>query len=242
MRIKKKKAILFIGLVVLLIASLIVYYGKKYDIAFFHKGLKEGEINYTIKYYENGKDDLFISLLPSSMKIKFKNKSSFGEMKAFWGIFKSNYISNYKTKTNSCLFNAMGQKLNLETKFEEPSLGFDELPGISIMKTKDKKLIAGYNCKKAIATYGSTKKDSIIIYYTEDILIYKPNWNNPFKEIDGVLMEFEAMMMGIRMKCTATKVDKVKVPDSDFEVPAGYTKVTKAEMENFINKLKVNNK
>ncbi|MBI5217456.1 MAG: hypothetical protein HY958_00810 [Bacteroidia bacterium] len=207
----------------------------------FKKGINEGVIHYNITYIKGDKDNPIIEILPEKTTIKFKNNSSCAQFKGFLGFFETTYISNFSKKTNSCLFKALDKKIHLETKFNEPSLGLDDLPNLKLQKTNDTKIIAGYKCKRVFASYGEAQKDTFSIYYTDDILIYNPNWNNPFKEIQGVLMEFRGGMMKIQMKCIASKVEEVKIADSEFQVPAGYKNVSREEFEKILNNLMKNN-
>lgn len=226
---------------VLFTASLIIFFVfQSCNITFFQKGIKEGTIHYDITYFVSDNENPLIALLPTTMTIKFKNNSSCGQIEGWMGIFKSSYISNFEKKTNSSLLKVMDKKYNFEVKFGEPSFGFDDIPGLKIIPTSDVKVIAGYKCKRAKITIEGAKLDTFSIYYTKDILINNPNWNNPFKSIDGVLMEFQASMRNIRMKCVASKVEGLKVPDSEFQVPAGYKTVNREDMEKVIGELMKN--
>ena len=44
-------------------------------------------------------------------------------------------------------------------------------------------------------------------------------------------------MFDITTKLTAIRVEKIEIADEEFEVPAGYEKVSKEEMEEVINNL-----
>ena len=96
------------------------------------------------------------------------------------------------------------------------------------------KEIAGYVCKKAKVTWDDLSFD---VFYTDEIKITDPNWNNPFNEIDGVLLQYQFDMFGIKTKITAETVEKIDVEDETFDIPADYKTVTKAEMEDVINQL-----
>lgn len=211
------------------------------ESSIFTKGLKEGTIHYEISYFESDKDNPLITLLPTTMTIKFKNNSSVGAIEGWLGVFKSSYISNYETKKNHSLLKVMDKKFNYETNFNEPNFGFDEMPGLNVEITNQTKVIAGYTCKRAIATYGKEKKDTFSVYYTNDILISNPNWNNPFKTIDGVLMEFQSSMRNVMMKCVAVKVENNDIADTEFQVPAGYKTVSRQEFEKVVSDLMKNN-
>ncbi|HBX49642.1 MAG: hypothetical protein A2275_11420 [Bacteroidetes bacterium RIFOXYA12_FULL_35_11] len=219
--------------------GLLVFFGC--DSSIFKKGIDEGQITYNITYFQSDDENPLVSLLPTTMVIKFKDNSSIGIIEGWMGLFKSSYISNFKKKTNTSTFKVMDKKLAFETKFDEENFGFDPFPSLKIEHTTDEKMISGYKCKRAIATVGEEKKDTFSIYYTDDIKINNPNWNTPFKEIAGVLMEFQAGMRGVQMKCVACKVEDLEIKDEEFEIPANYKKVSKEEFEKVINDLMKNN-
>ena len=197
--------------------GLLVFFGC--DSSIFKKGIDEGQITYNITYFQSDDENPLVSLLPTTMVIKFKDNSSIGIIEGWMGLFKSSYISNFKKKTNTSTFKVMDKKLAFETKFDEENFGFDPFPSLKIEHTTDEKMISGYKCKRAIATVGEEKKDTFSIYYTDDIKINNPNWNTPFKEIAGVLMEFQAGMRGVQMKCVACKVEDLEIKDEEFEIP-----------------------
>lgn len=235
------KRFLFIIIPVVFIIFLVVFINfQSCNSSFFKKGIKEGMIHYDITYFESDSENPLIALLPTTMTIKFKNNSSSGQIEGWMGIFKSSYISNFDKKINSSLLKVMDKKYNFEVKFGEPSFGFDDIPGLKIEHTKDVKVIAGYKCKRAKIIVEGAKPDTFSVYFTNDILIHNPNWNTPFKSIDGVLMEFQASMRNVRMKCVATKVEESKIPDTEFQVPAGYKTVNREDMEKVIGELMKN--
>ena len=74
------------------------------------------------------------------------------------------------------------------------------------------------------------------MYYTEDLKIKDANWNTPFKDVKGVLMEYQICMFGINTKIVSQEIEKIKVDDSEFNIPDGYTSVDKKKIENTVAK------
>jgi len=128
----------------------------------------------------------------------------------------------------------MNKKYLYQVEGTTDGFGFDPMKDKKIELTDETKEIAGYNCKKANITWKGNKFE---IFYTDEISIEDPNWNNPFPEIEGILLEYQYEMFEIKTRVTATKVSKEEVPDSEFEIPEGYEKVSKKEMEAVINDL-----
>ncbi len=153
-------------------------------------------------------------------------------------IFSLEGIRNVKDKTCSALFKVLGKRFVFtEHELKQVVFGYDPYEGMKLVPTNETKKIAGYLCKKVKVTFPDKKYEDFDIYYTNEIKIDKPNWNNPFYQIDGVLMEYQIVMFGIRTKIVADSVAFIKVDDSEFEVPVDYKEVTKEAMEEEINKL-----
>lgn len=218
---------------VIIFAFLSVFFLNACDNIKFFKGneISEGEIIYDIEYLESEADNPLMSILPTEMTLRFKDNSSVGMIEGWLGVFRASYISDYEKKMNSSLLKIMGKKYNNQSKFGDISYGFDKMPGIKIVKTQETKEIAGFKCKKAKVEFPNKEMNPFDIYYTEQIKINNPNWNNPFSEINGVLLEFQVEMRGIRMILKAKSVEQKDIPDEEFLVPEDYALVSKDSLE-----------
>ncbi len=195
------------------------------------KKISEGKIVYNIEYLDDESDNPLISLLPKTMEIKFKNNNTVTNIEGFFGTFKLRFISDVETKTNYSILRIMDKKYIQTVAFGEEPAGY-EMPDFTIEETNEKVEIAGYKCHVAIIN--SEGKEPIKLYYTYDIKIKNPNANNPFSEIDGVLMGFQVKLTGLNMKFEAKKVVEEIVDDSEFAVPDDYKEVTKEELEEIL--------
>ncbi len=189
------------------------------------KGENEGTIKYDIKFNEDErKKNEIIDLLPETMKYYFKNRSSVSEI-SYMGVFRTAYISNVKAKTNSVLFYFMPQKYSSSTKFGEKTLGFDPMPGIIITKTKETKNIKGLKAYKAHVSFEDPTQEEYDIWYTKEFKVKDPNWHTPYREIDGVLLDYRIKMKGISMHMTINSFDDAPIDTAKFSVPDSYKKV-----------------
>jgi GLPGLI family protein len=99
---------------------------------------------------------------------------------------------------------------------------------MSIIFTDAEDTIAGYPCKKAIAIYSGLAKPEVELWYTTAISMDRPNWFGPYSEVPGVLLQYEMIQYGMRMKLRACKVTPgsmdqqrlVRKPDHDLVEPA----------------------
>jgi len=222
-----KQAILFFSLVGVLFfnsCSKIDYSGK----------VKEGIIEYDIEYL-NSTEVSVSNLLPKRMVIKFKNNNTINKIESFSGIVSFTHLSNYKKKKHVTLVKLLNKKFQYHEENTLSSLNFESLPGMKLIPTDEYTKIAGYNCRKVRATFEDSTDASFDIYYTNEIKIANPNRNTPYKEIEGVLLQFDVKMYNFNVRFKANSIQKCKVSDSEFAVPVDYKMVNKDTMEEIIN-------
>jgi len=195
--------------------------------------VSEGEILYRIEYLDSERDNPLIALLPTKMTTFFRENSSFTLIEGFFGTFKLGYILNFKDRVNCSMLQILDKKYMYQAGLTEMAFGYGKMEDLSIDFSEKTKKIAGYNCKHAIAVYNDDR-DTIQLYYTTDIALLHPNQNNPFNEINGVLMEFSVNLANINMKFVADKVVAKKVAWDVFKKPDGYLSVSESEMNKIV--------
>ena len=192
---------------------------------------KEGEIHYDIQYLENDLKKISTDLLPKKMVTKYKNNTYSFEIEGFFGLFNIKNIVNPKTSVNETRLTVLNKKYFYSAEFDEFAVGFGQMPEINIQYSEETKMICGISCKKAIITFPGNEKDTLEIYYTEDIPIKNPNRTTPYQKIDGVLMEFYLDLQNVEMKLTANAVYDKKLTKTAFMRKEGFKKATRPYME-----------
>jgi len=136
-------------------------------------------------------------------------------------------------KTVTTVMNMMGQKIYYTETQEEVNADMGDDKSVSIDMKDETKEIAGYECQKAVVTVIDGKNEMFFtVYFTDEIGSAALNIDNPyFSDIPGAMLEFAIDTGGGKMKMEAISVDKKNIDDSEFEVPEGYEKKTKEEME-----------
>ena len=124
------------------------------------------------------------------------------------------------------LMDMMGQKMKMtmdKKQYDTKKLSPDSY---TVTVTEDTKVIAGYNCKKAIIKTKDGK--SFFAYFTKEISRgEKSTYDGPYSKIDGMLMEYTMEQKGNTMTMSCTSVDFKPVADDMFTVPeTGYTEMT----------------
>lgn len=198
------------------------------------KNINEGIIEFEVTYLDDERQNPLIALLPTNMTLKFKDNSTVSHIEGFFGTFRLTYISDSKKGINASLLKVLDKKYIYEVDTTQQAFGYEAMRNLKIENTGKTKLVAGYACQEAKFICEEISKEPLMIYYTNEIEISNPNTNNPFRQINGVLLEFQVKLNDINMKFVAKKVKRENIEDKDFEVPAGYLKVTKAEMEKIL--------
>ena len=194
---------------------------------------KEGLIHYELVYLDGENSSPIITFLPNDMTYAFKAGKTIQKVEGWGGVFKMTGISDCKSDSVTALMKILGEKKKYKCRIGEDNFGYAPLKDLEYEYLDDEKEIAGYNCKKVIA---HNKNASYELYYTNDIDIKNPNWNTPFKEVDGILMEYQISMFGIKTKITAQEVEFKKIKNSEFSIPDDYKSVNKNDIEETVYK------
>lgn len=193
----------------------------------------KGIITYKISYPGSELDAQTKAMLPKMLTYKIKGNLAKTEME-MGGMGRQMQIINGDEKVVYTLIDMMGKKISFKMTEEEINKELENEPNVTVDYFDETKEIAGYECKKAVINMDNDgTKSSFIVYYTDELGGQSLNFdNNMFKEIDGVLMEFEIIEGNMKMKMEAVSVKKENVPDSEFVVPDDFEEMTKEEMQN----------
>jgi len=190
-----------------------------------NNAISEGQIVFNIKYSKAlTKNWSFI--LPKNMTMSFKDNKYKIETSAR-GFMNSSLISDCNKKQ---LIMTLEMGLNkiyavLDEKTTNEML--DLYPEYEIVKSNLKEKIISYPCNIYYGVFENIDdgKD-VTLYSTNDIEIKESNWCNQFKDVDGLLLKYQANQFGIDMTFTAdTLYSNISIADSIFDIPAKFKKV-----------------
>jgi hypothetical protein len=108
---------------------------------------------------------------------------------------------------------------------------------LTFKETNETKMIAGYKCKKVIATKVSDPSVTFDVYYTPDIGSENSNELTPYKELKGMPLDYRVLRLGLEMHFVATCVKSEEIKDSDFDVPSYYKILNRPEFDKEFNRL-----
>jgi GLPGLI family protein len=189
----------------------------------------KGVITYRITVEGSAVTDEMKTMMPKTMIMSIVGNKSRSEMVMSMG--KTISITDGDAKTAITLMDMMGQKIAIQSNYEEIMKEIGDAPEAKVEVTGETKEIAGYTCKKAVVSIPAEDQE-IIVYFTEELGTGAINFDNPqFKDINGVMLEFEMPNAEFTMKFEATSVEKKNVPESDFTIPDGYQIKTKEELK-----------
>ena len=197
------------------------------------KFISEGVIEYEASVVD--KEHPMAGLAPNGMSMFFKNDLFCSEMTTM-GVFTSKFVANPHNKTFTTMVKVFDMK-NACIEDEKQIKAEMDAYKFSFEETKETKVIAGYKCKKVIATNVADPSDKFDVYYTDELDVKKANYSTPYEGIKGLVMQFRLQKFGMEMEFKAKSVRKEEIPDNMFELPGFYKVITKAEMDAFFKSI-----
>ena len=191
----------------------------------------EGIIAYNVTYPKMDKHNLMFDFMPKKMVLKFKDDKYKTSLSAGMGMFKTNFIVDQEADSYSQMVKLINKKYILTLEGTEINESLSHMPAFHIEHTGETKKILNYVCKKAIITVDNESNDAFTVYYTNKIQLNDPNWNNQFKGINGVMLEYQYEKYGICMKFEAKNIKFTEIEDSEFEIDEKYEHVSEVEMD-----------
>jgi GLPGLI family protein len=143
-------------------------------------------------------------------------------------MFSSVTIYDSKTGTGVLLKEVNGQKLLIRLNEENWNQKNKRYANLNFIKTKETKTIAGYFCVQAKASTADGLE--ITVYYTRDLVPENKYYDPPFRNLDGLPLEYELNKGNLHIRYNLATVNLNPVPASKFDIPtSGYRELTYEE-------------
>ncbi len=186
----------------------------------------KGTITYQVTYPEANISAAQAASMPQSVTMKFNGNKTRAEINM--SELSQVLLLDSDAKSTIVLVNINGQKAAINPKKGERSLGKEPV----VEPAGESKEIAGYVCKKANIHFGDEKSKAspIEVYYSDEIGNNKVFYDNEYRNLIGIPLEFKYKMQGMNMLLTATKVESGRVANREFEVPSDYKEMTPEEL------------
>ena len=143
-------------------------------------------------------------------------------------LFSSVTIYDSKTGSGVLLKEVNGQKLLIRLNEENWNEKNKRFTNLSFTKTNETKTIAGYFCSQARAS--TPDGFEITVFYTHDLVPEDKFYDPPFKNLDGLPLEYELKKGNLHIKYSLVSINLNPVPASKFDIPtSGYRELTYEE-------------
>ncbi len=171
--------------------------------------------------------------LPSEADITAKRERVRTEMDA--GELYQIKISDSDEMSVATVLEVLREKYVIHKTPEDIRQNLEELPDPQINFTNETKEILGYTCKKAEAVYYDQHGDPVTsdIYYTEEIPGGPFNFDMPYNEIPGLMLEYEIRVGNLNMRYEATSIKSrwgLFISNRNFRVPRDAKEITYEEL------------
>jgi GLPGLI family protein len=196
----------------------------------------EGIVEYDVTYLSNS-SEIPTHVLPKKVILRFQGNKANTSIEGFMGLFSLTNISDLKSRSNILLLKVMDNRYYYSSKANDASFIFEGLENMEVVFDTEEKVIAGYNCKKAIVSLPDTTIAPFEVYYNDEIGVRSPNRTNPYYQVDGVLMQFNINVKGIEMQLVASSFKDEKQDDEYFKIPKGYKSVSRNKIDKLITGL-----
>jgi len=101
---------------------------------------------------------------------------------------------------------------------------------ITFKYLEEYKVIAGYNCQKAIGSLNDSAKTTFTVYFTKELVPVNTDFQYLNRNLPGLAMEYEVIKGGDIHTYTVSKINFDPVPATKFETPTtGYRVLTYEE-------------
>ena len=142
--------------------------------------------------------------------------------------FSSITIYDSKAGSGVLLKEVNGQKLLIRMNEENWNQKNRRFMNLNFTKTNETKTIAGYFCSQAKAS--TPDGFEITVFYTHDLVPENKSYDPPFKNLDGLPLEYELVKGNLHIKYTLASMNLNPVAASKFDIPtSGYREMTYEE-------------
>ena len=193
------------------------------------KTLSEGSMVYNISIQTGSKEPKMADMLDgATTTVYIKGSQSRTELLS--GLGTEATIHDAKSGTGVILKNYSGQKLMITFNEDDWKKKNKKYEGITFENTNETAVIAGYNCKKAIAKLSDGT--SFVVYYTPDLTVANKDYDYQFKTLQGLPLQYEWQSGKMIFKYTLSKINFDPVSPAKFEIPkSGYRVLTYDETQ-----------
>ena len=191
------------------------------------KRLTEATISYDIVINTSNKTPQAADLLDGATSVIYlKGNSSRSEMISSLGTQAT--IIDGKTGHVTILKDYGDQKYLINMTPENWKESNRKYDGISFRYFDEYKMIAGYNCQKAVGNLSDGS--SFTVYFTKDLVPMNKDFQYLNRNLPGLAMQYEGSLGKLMVTYTVANINFNPVPQAKFDLPkSGYRLMTYEE-------------
>lgn len=179
------------------------------------KQVNEVTLNYKISIESSGKTQVGSNLDGASYTVYIKGGESRSEMLSSLGAESNLYDS--KSGKGFILKEYSGQKLMITLTRDNWAQKNQYFQSMNFNIDNAEQTIAGFKCKKATAKTNDGK--TVVVYYMPDVTTANKDYNNAFKQLPGIPVQYELESGKLKFTYTLTGISYDPVSESKFDVP-----------------------
>ncbi len=196
---------------------------------------KVEKIIYSVKCSEKIANSPLGEIFPDKMKLFFRNDTVRLVLSGLFNSFNIDFYSFNKKDSTIVTFKVLNKNLIGKDKPEKNYFIFDKNNIKEIIPLENQtKMIAGYECDKLLIYYNN--KDYSVAYYCKD-LNQAGNRNTPFKDIPGLMMQFNIYYNDILITFKAEEVDLENLSQDCFVIKQEHKKSSPEAIEEILTSL-----
>lgn len=205
------------------------------SVQFASAQISEGHVSYAMEFDLNDPQaEMMASMMQGAKMDLYFREGASTSVVSMGMMGTTTTISNAGEKKSLTLMEGMMGNIAMWNEFDETTDETAELPeNLKITETNETKDILGHSCKKVLIQNTEDASESII-WFTEDVKVFKGGQNFLATNIQGFPLEFEMNYGGSTMKFIAqafeTELDSVYEELFVMAVPEGFKEMTQEDL------------
>ncbi len=190
-----------------------------------------GTIEYALSFPDQAANGIMSGMLPEKTTLAFTGDRQVAELSAAMGLFRTSMIMDGQGRTMDYQLTLMGKRITAKLEAADVLEYFSAGGRPTIVHTQRRDTVAGFPCRHAIAIFPRLERPEVELWYTDEIALNAPNWMNPYAEVEGVLLRYEMVHHGLRMRMDASSVRPGQVDPAKFAVGEDFQRVSPAMLK-----------
>lgn len=195
--------------------------------------INDGYIHFDVKFDDEGLSEQEKAMLPSEAEMWFSGEQMLMRMPSAMGM-----ETKVLTRGDEMyvLMDVFGNKMAIKSGKDESRKAAKGNKTYKLKTvTTEKKMIAGYECTKAIMT--GEDGDEMVIWFSPDLKV-RGDWYYNMEGVNGFPLEFSSSSNGMKFKMIAREVKAEKPGQERFLLPADYKIMTQSEVQKMFGGMK----